>query len=277
MLMLQRENRVTYAPAPVRVKGKRVEPGEWRLVGDSFLLRSESGLACYYRKGRAITVDRPPGADVSEEQLWLNGSVYAAVACINGLFPFHASAVAVDGMVIAFTGGSGAGKSTLVAALTGRGVPLYCDDTLVLDLGERPPLCMPGHKRLKLWPEAAELAGVRMQELVSNEYRKHYCSSAGGDIAAALPLSAIVSLEAGDAPLLERVRGGRAIAALAEDHYTGALHREAQGYPPEGRLGLLASLASSVPVWRFARPFQRDAFVPMVEFIRARLGELTQS
>ena len=33
-------------------------------------------------------------------------------------------------------GSTGAGKSTLVAALTRRGLPMFCDDTLVMDLSE---------------------------------------------------------------------------------------------------------------------------------------------
>ena len=59
------------------------------------------------------------------------------------------------GEVFAFAGPSGSGKSTLIAALGQLGLPMFCDDTLVLDLGEPDiVICLPGHKRLKLTPEA---------------------------------------------------------------------------------------------------------------------------
>ena len=42
-------------------------------------------VAFLYRRGQGVMVDRVPGADLSEEALWLNGSVYAAIASLNGL------------------------------------------------------------------------------------------------------------------------------------------------------------------------------------------------
>ena len=124
-------------------------------------------------------------ADLSEESLWLNGSVYAAIASINGLLPIHASAVALDGSVLAFTGQAGAGKSTLVAALGKHGFPMFCDDTLVIDVTDPDRLmCLPGHKRLKLAPDAIEMTGAIRAEKVSTDVDKYYSQSEAGEIRA---------------------------------------------------------------------------------------------
>ena len=134
--ILARETAVHYGLAPRRLGEVEVQPGRCALSDDQFLLLTETGMAYHYRRGHGVTIERPPRFDPAEEVLWLNGSVSAAVASLHGLLPIHASPVAHDGAVHAFTGPSGAGKSTLVAALGTRGLAMFCDDTLVLDIAD---------------------------------------------------------------------------------------------------------------------------------------------
>ena len=107
MAAMAHETRCHYGEVPRELGGLSVEPG-FRIIADGqFLLRCESGFGYHYLPGAGITIERPDpancaGADPDEEGLWLNGSVYAAVACLNGLYPVHASAVASDGQVYAF-------------------------------------------------------------------------------------------------------------------------------------------------------------------------------
>ncbi len=115
--LLAREAQAQHGPVPAQLDGQTVGPGEMLLAGDSFLLRTLTGYAYLYVRGEGVTVERSSQADPAEEQLWLNGSVYAAIAAINGFLPLHASAVVWQGEAYAFTGPSGAGKSTLAAAL----------------------------------------------------------------------------------------------------------------------------------------------------------------
>jgi len=129
-LMLERETRVTYGPVPHSLSDERLEESSWQLRGDHFLLRGEGDHYFHYKRGRGVRVERGAGAELADEQLWLNGSVYAAIASINGLLPIHASAIAYHGKVLAFTAPAGGGKSTLVAALGDHGFPMFCDDTL---------------------------------------------------------------------------------------------------------------------------------------------------
>ena len=133
-LLMERETRVLYGPVDLELFGYALEPGHSHLEAGRFVLHTPAGLRYSYCQGEGITICRDSSADLSEEQLWLNGSVYSAIASINGLLPVHASAVAHGGQVFAFTGPSGGGKSTLIAALGQIGLPMFCDDTLVLDL-----------------------------------------------------------------------------------------------------------------------------------------------
>jgi len=73
----------------------------------------------------------------------------------RGFFTLHASAVAMQGGVVAFVGWKGWGKSTTAAALHGHGYPFVTDDVLAIDLqAEAAFQVMPGVPYFKLWPDA---------------------------------------------------------------------------------------------------------------------------
>lgn len=201
MELMARETRAGFGPVPRGLGGVAVKPG-FRLFSEGqFLLRSESGFGYHYVPGQGITIERSAEGDPDEAQLWLNGSVYAAVACLNGFYPVHASAVAHQGRVIAFTGPSGAGKSTLVAGLGQRGLPLFCDDTLLLDLTDPDRvIALPGHKRLKLTGEALELLELPGEAPVGGGTGKSYAAPPAGDLREPLPLGCLVFLEQGPEP-----------------------------------------------------------------------------
>ena len=258
---MARETRVRRGPVPRELAGEPVGDGHWRLEGDSFLLRAPGGIGAFYRRGRGVTVERPTTADPRDLQLWLDGTVYAAIAALNGLLPLHASAVAHAGAVHAFSGPPGAGKSTLAAALGHDGLPLFCDDTLVLDLsGDGTVHCLPGHKRLKLWPEGLALAGAEPRELVADDYPKHFAEPAAGSVGEVLPLAALYFLEPGDAPTLHPLAPGERIARLEDDHYTAELFARADALPQAARFARLAAIAARLPMARFARPFDAGRF-----------------
>lgn len=258
MRLLARETRVSTGHVPREWAGRAIPPDTSWLDGDSYVLRTDNGLGFFYRRGAGITVEHDAGADLSEESLWLNGSVHAAIACINGLMPIHASAVVHAGRVHAFTGPSGAGKSTLIAALAGRGLPMYADDTLVLDLSDPARIiCLPGHKRLKLTVEAIALTGAQAQEGVGKGSGKYYARPGGEAMAASamepLPLAGLVFLETGEALAMTPISGGERIARLADDHYTTDLFMRAQNRGRGEIFALRARLARQVPMFRLTR------------------------
>jgi hypothetical protein len=272
--LLAHEARVAYGPVPHVLDGQEMAPGSALLRGESFLLRTISGYGFHYRKGHGVTVERDPGADPAEESLWLNGSVYAAIAAIHGYLPFHASAVAWQGKVYAFSGPSGAGKSTLAAALGQHGLPLFCDDTLVIDISDPDRvLCLPGHKRLKLTSDAIGLTGALAQERVSAMVDKNFALPPAGTLRAVLPLGGIAFLEEAPELAVEPIIGAQRIVRLNDDHYTADLFAQARGEGPSDRFARIAALAARIPMTRLARPRSAADFNQISAAIATRIKQ----
>ena len=260
-LMLERETRVSYGPVPTYLFDGPLGEMSWQMHQGSFLLRAEGDHYFFYRPGEGVTVHRGADADTSEESLWLNGSVYAAVASMNGLLPIHASAVAHDGAVFAFTGPAGAGKSTLAAALGRHRLPLFCDDTLVLDLAD-PDLvmCLPGHKRLKLRPDAFELTGAGREEKVSRTYDKYYAAPPGGNVTTPLPMSELIFLETGLDLAIAAMSGSRRFERTEDDHQTSWLFAAARNLDRTEQFSHRARLARQIRMAEFERPLDTGRF-----------------
>ena len=254
-MTMERETRVAYGPVPHVLLDDPLGEMSWHLLGDEFLLRAEGDHYFHYRRGDGITVDRGENADTTEESLWLNGSIYSAIASLNGLLPIHASAVAFDSGVFAFTGPGGAGKSTLVAALGARKLPMFCDDTLVLDLSDPDRIiCLPGHKRLKLRPDAIALTGARCEEKVSHTVDKFYASPAGGDVADALPLAELIFLEEGPDIQIEPIAGSERFVRIQDDHQTASIFAGARRFNRAEHFAHVSRLARQIAMARFVRP-----------------------
>lgn len=258
--LIGREMRVAYGTVGNTIDGLQLGLDSWLIRGDEFLLHMEN-LSMRYRKGEGVTIERRAGARDSEEALFLNGSVYAAVACINGFYPMHASAVAHDGGVHAFTGPTGAGKSTLVTALGGMGLSMFCDDTLILDLSDpQVPLALPGHKRLKLTADALALTGAAAEEPVDELVDKFYALPPAGDCCEPLPLRQLVFLEEGPDLVASAIAGAEKVARLSDEHHVFDIHQHATGMDPAERFALQGRLARQITMARLARPRDRARF-----------------
>jgi hypothetical protein len=258
---MERETRTALGTVPHSLFGKPLVEKSWQVRGDEFLLRGEGRHYFYYRVGHGITVERGNCADLSEESLWLNGSVNAAIASLNGLLPIHASAVALDDRVFAFTGPAGAGKSTIIAALGARGFPMFCDDTLVLNLDQPDRImCLPGHKRLKLTPEAIKLTGVASFERVSLTVDKLYAAPAAGDVGRSLPLAKLIFLEEGSQPAFTPISGAERFLRVQDDHQTTVLFFAANSYDRTDQFAHFSRLARQIEMVRFSRPRDISCF-----------------
>jgi hypothetical protein len=78
----------------------------------------------------------------------------------------HASAVEINGKVIAFLGGCGGGKSTMAAALHALGYNIVADDVLCVDFkGETNLSILPGFPFLKLHHQSATILADRVESL----------------------------------------------------------------------------------------------------------------
>ncbi len=84
-----------------------------------------------------VSVLRAPGTDPNFAPMLLSGAALATVATLSGKVVLHASAVSTPAGAVAFAGPSGQGKSTVGALAALAGAPLFADDVLALDLGDR--------------------------------------------------------------------------------------------------------------------------------------------
>jgi hypothetical protein len=88
----------------------------------------------------------------------LDHAIPRLLALKPGYVVLHASAIAMEGSVIAVLGVSGQGKSTLAAWLASQGHPALTDDCLVLhwDGDEQEWLSQPSYESVRLWPDSAD-------------------------------------------------------------------------------------------------------------------------
>jgi hypothetical protein len=98
----------------------------------------------------------PPEYSLEDVACYLLGPVMAIVAQLRNKTCLHASAVAIDGHIVAILGVSGAGKSTTAAAFAQAGYPVVADDMVVLTELDGRFLAEPAHPNLRLWPSAVE-------------------------------------------------------------------------------------------------------------------------
>jgi hypothetical protein len=253
-------------PDPLR------ETPTYVLTPDAFLLRLPSGLKFLYRKGEAVVVDRPDTVSEMDVTAFLNGSVYGAIVWLNGMVPLHASGVVHNGRVHAFTGHSGAGKSTLASALAAHDMPLMADDVLVLDLSDPSAVvCLPGHKQVKLWPDAVQLTEAGVIGRVRRDVEKLYVTPAAGYCREPLPLAELFFLDAtSKTDVAFRPVSGALRFTLAQAAFFRPLFCNAIG--GSGALfRVLSRISSQVAIGRFDRPKDKDLFADGVAAMAAHI------
>jgi hypothetical protein len=111
------------------------------------------------RGGDAIRA-APPRRGWRWQRLFF-AQVLPLASALQGLEPFHASAVALEGQAVAFVAASGTGKTSVAAHLVAAGASLVTDDVLALEAGSAGVVAHPGGGLVNL--DEAELA--RMDEL----------------------------------------------------------------------------------------------------------------
>lgn len=270
--LLAREVQLREGATPAALQNPLAAGPLYWITADAFLLQLPSGLRFHYQRGAGVVFSRPAGVPDAEVSLFHSGSVYGAVVWLNGLIPLHASAVVHDGQVHAFTGQSGAGKSTLSAALSQRGLAMFADDVLVLDLSNpAQPMAFQGHKRLKLWAESLDLVGLDGGDRVRSSIDKYYVEPPLLQRGAALPfghLYALAHATSGE-PALRRLSGAERFSmmrgAFCRPLYGAAVLRPADIH------GIVSRLQSQVGLQVFDRSRARDRFDSNADFLAAAI------
>jgi hypothetical protein len=125
------------------------------------------------RRGREVNVWPAPSAAQKDIEIFLFGPVWATLCHQQGLLPLHASAILVNGHIVAFAGNSGAGKSTIAALLGAFGYELVTDDILPISFDRNSiPGAWPYLRRLKLKEDSINRLALTSIELVSETLDK---------------------------------------------------------------------------------------------------------
>ncbi|MEZ5688158.1 MAG: hypothetical protein R3E21_05145 [Caenibius sp.] len=254
------EMRVSHGDVPETLSGSFYDHDDITISETGFLFRTRGGVGFHYRKGSGVVVQLPPnGGEAAQDEceVFLWGTVFGAVAWLNGFLPLHASAVAKDGRVVAFTAESGGGKSTLAAGLAQHGWAHVCDDTLVLAPSSGAMLALPDGKPLKLWADALEHVPAANADEMRALPGKFYAQPTRRE-RQARPLVDLVFLEWGDRFGIAPISGSEKLTLLPQAMYRAFVHIARK----DARLHahLMMQVASSVRFWRLTRPKSSDRF-----------------
>ena len=227
-----------------------VEDGQLRLL--------VHGVARYTAAGGSlINVEPQAGARPEDVRLYLTGALMGAILHQRGIFPMHASCVAVNGIGIAFAGRSGAGKSTLVAAMVRDGAAFVSDDICaMLPVEDGHCRVWPGAARVKL--DQNSLAGQpespsSLPPAGGNRGKFHLAMEGSVEWSRPIPLLRVYLLTDGPGPpRVEPLTGLEAISALVDETYflgyAAALGLASQVFR------LASTVASALQVNRLIRP-----------------------
>ena len=274
MSLLAREARVHEGPIPSSLAGTLSEAATYAIARDAFLLRLPNGLGYHYERGKGVAVSRPQPVSQDEVTLFLNGSVYGAIAWINGFIPLHAASVVHGAGVHAFSGPSQIGKSTLAARLGARGLPLFCDDVLVLDLGNPDIImCVPGHRQSKLWNDALSLTGAEAGQRVRQSMDKYYAAPPGGVWNTPLPLHRLSILEfrARAQARFNSLKGAERFARVSSSFYRP--HFGAALLDKRALFDIVDRITRQVRLSLFDRPKDKAVFEDGVSLVAEAIGQ----
>jgi hypothetical protein len=208
--------------------------------------------AFWVRAGREIIIEPSTGVEERAIRLPLLGMVLGALLQQRGYLALHASAVALNGSVVAFLGRKGAGKSTMAAALYARGHHLVADDLVALYVnGSENPMALPGFPQLKLWPEAAAASlGEDAETLprLNADYEKRGRTTADRFSPSALPLRRMYLLAQSSDPGIEPLPPQEAIINLIGQSYAARVFgKSLRGAAAAATLLQCTHLARRVP------------------------------
>lgn len=261
---MQHEMQTRPGDVPDSIEGSFFADESFAISEKEFIFDTLDGVRFHYQLGKGLVVQMPVDAaargigslEETDYELFLWGTVFGAVAWLNGLVPLHASAVDVGGRIVAFTADSGGGKSTLAAGLARLGLPHVCDDTLVVSVAER-VVAMPDAKPLKLWDDALALTSTEAVRPVLSMPGKHYALPQL-KAASALPLTDLYFLEFGESVEAEPVTGSEKLSLLPWALYRNFVHAARGDRAAHERF--LMAFCSQVRFWRLRRPFNSASF-----------------
>lgn len=246
--------------------------GQHRFTSEEAYLVWEPIAAFRVRQGREVTIEPFPNVEESQIRLLLN-PVLAVVLHQRQHLVLHASAIALQGNVVAFVGEKGAGKSTMAATLYKRGHELVADDIVALSKDDSLQVT-PGFPQFKLWSDAVVALAEDPQTLsrLDAQYDKHARPVTERFCQTALPLKRIYVLAEGEKPAIKPLPPQLALRHLFTHWYLVSVANQLlQGEGAAVHLQQCARLVSQIPVCLLERPRDHALLPQVAEQIEADL------
>ncbi|MCP3919694.1 MAG: hypothetical protein GY711_29525 [bacterium] len=232
--------------------------GSWaRMEPDDATLHWRDFGTIRVRRGELVEVDAHEDIDPAWVRTVVLGQVMTLVLAQRGLFPLHASSVAVGGSAIALAADSGDGKSTLAAALVAHGQAFLSDDVSALRQDGPTLHVQPSVRRQKLDDSSLRALGHDPESFphVHSREAKRAVPVPAENVGGELPLRAVYVLEhseQADGPSFEVLPRATAFTQLMRHLHRVELLTSMLGQ--EEILRRCAAVASAVPLVRFRRP-----------------------
>ena len=220
--------------------------------------------------GRRIDWVAPTAPDMDAVRKDILGRVLAVALDQAGVTTLHGSAVAINGVAVAFLAPKFHGKSTTATALVNAGGRLLADD-LVPVTGGDVPMVLPSVPVVQLWADSAARVGGEAAPATPEQVapkRQVVWKDVNRNAEAAVPLAAVyvlapVKSESGVLVTRTRLSGVQAALALLGQAKVGALLGVERR---SALLDRLVALGERISVYRLEIPRDFD-----------RIGELTSS
>ena len=182
-------------------------------------------------------------------ETFLLGQVLSFVLLRRGREPFHATVLERDDRAVALLGRSGQGKSTLAAAMLTRDWRIMTDDLMVVDGTD----ALPGMPRIKLFPRAANLLGLRGEPIAKGSTKEVISLPTSMFCAEQVPLERIYALRNTQAVRcsIRRLSAKRALLTLTSNTFNT---RVTEGGRLRQQFAESTRLALSVPVRSLSYP-----------------------
>jgi hypothetical protein len=168
----------------------------------------------------------------------------------------HASAVSIEGQVVAFVGDKGWGKSTMASALYRRGHEVITDDVLGIDVSEtEQPHARTGFAQLKLWPDAVNSTLGEDPNLLERIYSESDKRVRSTDVPTSFdpkPLTNIYVLGGSDKLQIEPLSSQHAFMHLMRHAYTSRILQKTEAL--RWHFDQLSHVVNQVTVWTLNRP-----------------------
>lgn len=166
--------------------------------------------------GHEITLIPARNVDLHLIQGYITGMIMSILLYQRGFLVLHASAIHVNGNVIAFLGAQGSGKSSLAAAFHLKSYDFVTDDVTAVEIKNHSAIVFPGFPQIKLSVESANALGTEIATLIPlNELEdKREYGLNGGFLKDPLPLNRIYVLTKDTINKIERLTTRDAVIEL---------------------------------------------------------------